>query len=190
MLRFAVEKFESIGDVLYPEQRSIYNSLGKRLSGKYVIDIGCGIGIGTNILGIHAKVVGVDVVSANVRAASKLYSHLNFFEWDIKKGACEPKVDVAVAIEVIEHIEQPELAIRNMIDSAKEAVFLSSPNRKNQNLGQDKPLNDYHVKEYTPEEVVEMIGMDVRIYDLLSFKELDKDTTHTPLLYEVILEQA
>jgi 2-polyprenyl-3-methyl-5-hydroxy-6-metoxy-1,4-benzoquinol methylase len=191
MLESAFEKFKNIGDFLYPDQRSIYNHIGKEIKGEYAIDVGCGIGIGSNILSCHgAKVVGVDVVDLNVKCATNLYPNMNFFQWDIRRGPCDPSVDNVVCIEVIEHIVKPELAIKNLIDSAKKCVYISSPNRNSPTLGQDHPINQYHVKEYSTHEMLEMLPEGVEILNPISFEVLESDTVVTPVVYKLVKNNA
>jgi len=185
-------RFQHSGITLYPVQRRMYEHLGELLKGKRVLEIGCGTGVGTNIMAVlGAMVVGSDVSPKHVTFAAQLYPNISFVQWDIKRGACEPQVAAVVAVEVIEHIEDVEIAIFNMIKSASETFYFSSPNRANAKLGQNKPINDFHVQEFTPAEVLELGPLKdfkVTILDPWSFEEVSVGTTITPLVYKVDLK--
>lgn len=108
--------------------------------------------------------------------------------WDIKNGPCDPPVENVVSIEVIEHIEAVELAFSNMLKCATKALYFSTPNRANPRLGQDKPINDFHVQEFTPAEVLKLgplKDLTVEILDPWSFEAVPMSTTITPLVYKV-----
>lgn len=191
MVHRLIDKFNQMNDVLYPDQRAMYEMLGKLLSDKSVVEIGSGIGIGSAILNYY----GVDLVATeleeyNLVFAKKMYPGIKFSHWDIKSGPITPKYEVAVMIEVIEHIKDSELVLENLFNSATDEVYFSSPNRNNQDLGQLKPLNDFHVCEYTIDEMLSlstMKGRNVKVLDPYTFEELRNDTTMTPVLYQIIL---
>lgn len=191
MIHGLINKFDQIHDVLYPDQRAMYEMLGNLLSGKSVVEIGSGIGTGAAILNYY----GVDLVATeleeyNLVFAKKMYPGIKFLQWDIKVGPITPKYEIAVMIEVVEHIEDSELVLENLFNSATNEVYFSSPNRNNQDLGQLKPLNDFHVCEYTIDEMLSlstMKGRNVKVLDPYTFEELRNDTTMTPVLYKVIL---
>jgi len=169
---------------MYPEQRQIYEKLGKRLEGKTVIDIGCGIGIGTNIMAMYGAVaIGVDIEEKNVRCAQVLYPHLEFSVMDIKKQYYTPPQHTVTAIEIIEHVTDVEIAIKNIIDSATNEIYISTPNRNNPALGQNKPLNDFHVREYTPLEMLEILGdHEIEMFGP-DFEEVDEKSGINPIVY-------
>ena len=172
------------GPAMFPEQVAIYRHLAQRLRGQRVVDVGCGMGVGTNLLaywGCH--VVGLDVSVDALRVAQALYPELTFLPWDITHGPLEPPVDAVVAVEVIEHIEDTVTAVRHLLASGR-VVILSTPNRAAPVLRPDRPSNPYHVREYTPREMLELLGPAV-IRDPYSWQEVGPDSLMTPLVYEV-----
>ena len=50
MIDNALQKFNRNGDVLLPDQRAIYTNLGNFLKNKEVLEAGCGLGFGANIM--------------------------------------------------------------------------------------------------------------------------------------------
>ncbi len=185
MVQEAFGRFRFSRDVLLPEQRAIYGNLAAELVGETVLEAGCGCGFGTAILAQTAKtIIGTDVAEHHVAFAQVLYPRIQFDTWDIKQGPYVGQADVVVAVEVIEHIEDVEAAIRNLIASATKRVYFSSPNRNNKGLGQGRPHNNFHVKEYTPEEIIETVpGADILAWD--TFAILEPDTDITPLVYRI-----
>ena len=169
---------------MFPEQVVIYRHLAQRLRGQRVVDVGCGMGVGTNLLaywGCH--VVGVDISGDALRVAQALYPELTFLQWDITQGPLDPIVDAVVVVEVIEHIEDAVVAVRHLVASGR-TLYLSTPNRACPVLGQTHPENAYHVREYTPREMLEFLGP-ATIRDPFSWHEVGPDSLMTPLVYEV-----
>lgn len=97
------------------------------IQGKAVLDLGCGCGLGSHFYSMFAKdLTIVDYNLETLESALKYQSicnvyplHLNLeVEADIKRL---PEVDVAVALEVLEHLEDPSLLLKNL--KAKRLVF-------------------------------------------------------------------
>ena len=73
----------------------------------------------------------------------------------------------------------------HLLQSAKE-IYFSTPNRNNSDLGQDRPQNDYHVAEFTPQEIKDMMpNVHITILNPYTFMSLDVDTKTTPLVYYI-----
>tara|TARA_Y100000034_G_scaffold115279_1_gene152274 strand:- start:1028 stop:1654 length:627 start_codon:yes stop_codon:yes gene_type:complete len=181
----AVRRFINSGLVLLREQRQIYQNLSFKLKNKSVIEYGCGTGVGSYLISLNANIVATDVSQSNIAFAKELYPNLNFDVWDIKKGAYPARQEVAIAVEVIEHVADIDIALQVLCDSAPE-VYFSSPNRNHPLMGKMKPVNQTHVAEYTPDEILEVLdGNNVKILDPFKFTELAPDTSVSPLVYYV-----
>ncbi len=151
-----VDHFEKWGDPLAKQQRKIYENLAEQLAGKTILEAGCGNGVGSAILEREmnlscATMFGTDKSHINIEFASCLYPWINFRVWDINKPwEGNPKA-VVVAVEVFEHVENPQAAMDNLLAAATEEVWLSTPN----GTGKPRPPeNPYHVCEYTPKEIL------------------------------------
>ena len=180
----AWERLTYGGPAMFPEQIAIYRHLAHCLRGQRVVDVGCGMGIGTNLLaywGCH--VVGVDVSEEALRVAQALYPDLTFLPWNITQGPIEPPVDAVVAVEILEHIDDVVSAIRHLLASGR-TLYVSTPNRACPRLGQKHPENLFHVREYTPQEMLEFLGS-ATIRDPFSWHEVGPESLMTPLVYEV-----
>src|SRR3972149_11288054 len=80
----AGERLAHGGPAMFPEQVAIYRHLAQRFRGQRVLDVGCGMGIGTNILahwGCH--VIGLDRDVETICVARALYPALSFAVWGI-----------------------------------------------------------------------------------------------------------
>jgi 2-polyprenyl-3-methyl-5-hydroxy-6-metoxy-1,4-benzoquinol methylase len=179
-----LDTFEKHGCIMFAQQRAIYNHLAKRLSDSEVLEAGCGNGVGTAILSQRTKnIIGTDKSARNVKFAKCLYPWLPFEQWDIN-SPIELRAQCVVCVEAFEHIENPEKAMQNLIDASIQKVWISTPN----GTGKERPPeNPYHVCEYTPEEMLDMVpkGMLVTIRDGESWDIVDIDTKADPLIYEV-----
>lgn len=183
------ELFHKTGQVIYPENERIYYNLSERInSHKHVLEAGCGIGLGSAIMYFsNNNIIATDKKRKTVAFASRLYPWLNFDIWDVSIEPYKTKADIVIAIEVIEHIKDYQTAFNNLLASTLKELWISTPNRLNKNIGQDNPANDYHVKEFTPQEIIEFAGdkYNVEIFDWSTFRLLPINTDITPLIYQI-----
>jgi 2-polyprenyl-3-methyl-5-hydroxy-6-metoxy-1,4-benzoquinol methylase len=180
---------------------NIYKAISRNwCTGKSVIDVGSGIGIGTNILGWDAMGVwGIDNNPENIKVAKQLYEtpRIKFDDFDITNPPTRPVAtfDVVVCIEVMEHIKDYETALLNLKrfhDPKRRTVFfISSPNRNNRRLSKEKPENEFHVREWTAREFYDVLtkhfGSVVMyaaalINNFTQDETVDGNTPHSPIL--------
>lgn len=97
---------------------------------KVVLDLGCGCGLGTYLYSALAKSVhAVDYNESTLRYASNFPHHLGKKNVSFLKRNLEieenvqslPEADVAIAFEVLEHLEDPGMVLRNL--KAKRIIF-------------------------------------------------------------------
>jgi 2-polyprenyl-3-methyl-5-hydroxy-6-metoxy-1,4-benzoquinol methylase len=184
----AFDHFERWGYVMFPENEHIYREISKRLGYVTVLDVGCGVGVGTNLLNQYTieDVSGVDKIEKNANFASALYPGLKFKQWDISMCPNDVQVDVVVSVEAIEHIKDYKIAMKNLIASAKKELWISTPNRLRSNEMQ--PSNPYHVREWSPQEFIDLIEVaDVRVLDYETFREVPMGSRKNPLVYHIRL---
>lgn len=168
---------------MFHQQQSIYQHLVSCVEGKSVIEAGCGSGVGTAMLSQAAStIVGTDKLKRNLDFALALYPWISFEPWDINKPN-PMRANIVVCIECLEHVTHTKEAIKNLISSAEEEVWISVPN------GTGKPCppeNPYHVYEYTPSEMIDMIGVyEVIIRDWKTWDGVNPDTKIDPLVYQI-----
>lgn len=103
----------------------------KKLNPASVLDAGCGEGITLQRLknaGIGKKLEGFDSLDRAIQIGSKLYPHLKLAQGDIYKiDASDNSYDVAICSEVLEHLERPEDALKELVRVSKKYVVLSVP---------------------------------------------------------------
>lgn len=196
-----VAHFERFGCVMFPEQVTIYENIGRNLASSFVIEAGCGNGLGTALLSQWSHIeyiLGTDKLLANINFARCLYPWLNFKVWNINNDfesvgdSIEVEVSI-VCVETIEHVADPLQAIKNLINAAQKDVWISTPN----GLGKKKPPeNPFHVCEYTPKEMLSIIreaqddSQTLSQPDILHWKTMEKlsvETTVDPLIYRIKL---
>jgi SAM-dependent methyltransferase len=150
-----------------------------------IIDIGCGSGIGTNILSQEADFAwGIDIAEPSVRFAQEMFTRhknniyygpqLTFDVVDIKTDTREIMAfDIVVCIEVIEHIADYNLVLNfikklckkdksgNYLEPPNSTIcYISSPNRNqlvSNGKSQKRPANRRHVREWSPQEMYALL---------------------------------
>ncbi|MDB4786232.1 class I SAM-dependent methyltransferase [bacterium] len=190
----AEELFRKYGYTMFPQQRRIYGKLAKHLykvNCTSVLEAGSGNGIGTALLERHlqGKVTGSDKLTDNIEFSKCIYPWIPFLHWDINKPLKHKySYDIAVAIEVFEHVDNPQVAMKNLLDSCDKELWLSTPNGK----GKERPpSNPYHVQEYTTQEihlfVYGAIGLKCTVDTLAwhTFEKVNLSTDIDPLVYRI-----
>ena len=135
--------------------------------GKDVLDIACGTGYGSHRLAeVARKVVGADVSVEAVDYARRNFSRDNLEYRIIDAGRDdlgEAAYDIIVSFETIEHLETGARAafLANVVRALRpDGMFLlSTPNKRVTSPFTAKPLNRFHVIEFTrPDLSAELSG--------------------------------
>lgn len=196
-----VDTFNKYGYTVFPQQRRIYALLADRLRGRNVLEAGCGNGCGTAVLErACGHVVGTDKLDANVRFARELYPWIRFETWDLNRPAPPGlRGQAVVAVECFEHVADPWAAMRHLLAAATEEVWISTPDgRLTEKDAAGRPTNPYHVREYTPDEMMEFlfagapagVGAEMRVLGWEDLGPVDPDAAGvTPLVYHIVLER-
>lgn len=115
--------------------RNFYNSLvslASSVSPNTVLDVGCGEGFTMEILKtnkIATFIEGIEYENDTISLAKKLFPNLN-----ISKGSAyqlpykNNSFDLVVCTEVLEHLENPTLALTESIRVSKKNIIISVPN--------------------------------------------------------------
>lgn len=138
------------------EHLNRYEFASKFANGKIVLDVGCGIGYGSNnLLRKGAKVVvGGDISPDATTTANEKYSSSNNLHFVRLNGTQLPfktdSFDLIVAFEVIEHIPAYESFLGEVVRCLKpDGLFLcSTPNKEISSPGSEKPRVSGHFKEF------------------------------------------
>ncbi len=129
--------------------------------GARVLDVGFGLGYGLNILAIKAsEVSGVDVDAralehcrATVAGRNPRLRNVALYD-----GCTLPfpdeTFDVVTCVDVLEHVEQYDHFLDELLRVARKGVFISTPNRRPEHTRRDgRPKNPYHLREWSREEL-------------------------------------
>ncbi|MCH7691568.1 MAG: class I SAM-dependent methyltransferase [candidate division Zixibacteria bacterium] len=142
----------------------VYDWLNKQiLMDDRIMDLGFGEGYGSRMLSEHCQeITGVDVIQKVVDYANEKYSTDNckYIIYDGKSLPFETNsLDVAVAFQVIEHIDDDNLFVAELQRVLKKGgkLFMTTPNRATRLKPGQKPFNRFHKREYYARELKELL---------------------------------
>lgn len=219
-------RFKGSGFVMPPAQRKIYENLSKQfiedvkswrgypkqIRKPSVVDVGCGVGIGANILSREADFVwGIDSNKESIEFAKQLFAREknNIYytpqvTFDHIDATDEPRemmtFDYVACVEVIEHIPRTEtdklLSFLNRFvkrdksnqpvkDSSRTKLYITTPNRNSPLIQKDMPRNEHHCFEASAAEMYEYLIEHYEHVTVLNtdFEPCDLDTEDTPLVF-------
>jgi ubiquinone/menaquinone biosynthesis C-methylase UbiE len=139
---------------LFREHEQRYAFAGRYVSGKEVLDVACGTGIGTNYLRKAGAVCcyGVDIDPGAIEYANARYRGCFFVQGDASQlDLPDRSVDVVVSFETIEHISDQERFILecNRVLKPGGLLICSTPNRRIYRWYGENP---YHIRELSLRE--------------------------------------
>jgi SAM-dependent methyltransferase len=163
----------------YRRHLAVYQWVAERCAGLDVVDMACGEGYGTHILGGRARsVTGVDANPEAFEHASARYSRPGVrFERDLIERYSQ-ECDAVVFLQTIEHVEDPEKVLRNFKKMLRPGgtAYVSTPNVLTlAPPGAEKSDNPWHLREYRPEEfreLCESVFDDVEMLGLFHARKL------------------
>ncbi|MGY6274691.1 class I SAM-dependent methyltransferase [Methylomonas sp. MgM2] len=126
-------------------QRRWYEFASNFCENKTVLDVGCGLGDGIDILKKKAKkVTGIDLDPRLKKENIEII--------DLKE-VNDDYVDVIVCIDVIEHVLEDYEFAKNLVRVAKNRVCVSTPN-----WSVTRCAWKYHIREYTPAQLLDIFS--------------------------------
>ena len=148
-----------------------------------IVDVGCGCGVGSNVLSQEADFVwGIDKNAKSVQFAKECFervknqiyysAQVSFDNLDIMEDTRDfAQFDLVVAIEIIEHVDDYRGFLSTLITKFSRRdkagifdrvnpteFFISSPNRNNKSITKNTPRNKYHVREWTSSEYFNVLS--------------------------------
>src|SRR3712207_99170 len=138
----------------------VYEWIAERVHGRRVVDLACGEGYGSAVLGrTAASVVGVDAnPEAHEHARLKYTSDRVSFERDMIE-TWTGDVDCVVFLQTIEHVQDPDAVLGRLAEliGPDGVDFVSTPNLLTlAEPGAEKSGNPWHIKEYRAHEFREL----------------------------------
>ena len=119
---------------------------------KNVLDVGCGIGYGTYMVGCVAlSATGIDISTEAIEECKDNYWN-DFFVYDIEQYEADHCFDVVIAFEVIEHIENMQAGITNIKKAVTDdgIILISMPINQGNN-------EFHHGRDYSCEDWIQFI---------------------------------
>lgn len=221
-------RFKGTGLVMPAPQRLIYEKITeqfiedvkawrgfpKQIHKPTVVDVGCGVGVGSNILSKEAQFVwGCDSNSESISFARQLFARQpnNLYytpqiTFDVINAQEEPRelmtFDYVVAVEIIEHIPRVDtdkflkflnrMVKRNkggtwIEDESRTKIYLSTPNRNAPGIQKDTPRNEHHCFEATAAEMYAYLTQHYKYVTVMdvNFVPQELSTEATPLVYKL-----
>jgi SAM-dependent methyltransferase len=140
----------------YRRHLVVYEWIAARAHGRRIVDLACGEGYGSAVLGrTAASVVGVDAnPEAHEHARLRYTSGTVRFERNMVE-TWHGDVDCVVLLQTIEHLQDPDAVLEHVkaLVGPDGVAYVSTPNVLTlAPKGHDRSGNPWHVREYRPEE--------------------------------------
>lgn len=96
-----------------------------------VLDVGCAEGFVLNELfqrGVAARLIGIDVDAAAIARGKQLFPHLDLRHGDgLQIDAIDGSYDLVLALEILEHLNEPELLLAELRRVSRRHCIVSVP---------------------------------------------------------------
>jgi ubiquinone/menaquinone biosynthesis C-methylase UbiE len=169
--------------------------------GKSVLDIGCNIGYGANILSpVSKNVVAIDFDNKALDFARERFSapNINFQHSEAQTlPYSDSSFDVVTSFQVIEHINQNDLPLYlneiKRVLTKNGVAILTTPNRKLRLNPFEKPWNPEHFTEYSAkgfEKKLTKYFTNIEIFGLRAEKwieDVERDRIHKSLIKSYVM---
>jgi SAM-dependent methyltransferase len=140
----------------------VYRRLAERCAGRDVLEAGCGEGYGADLIArVARRVIAVDYDAATVAHVRARYPavevmHANLTELPLADGS----VDVVVNFQVIEHLWDQPRFVRECARVLRPSglLMVSTPNRITFSPGRNTPINPFHTRELSADELIELLA--------------------------------
>jgi len=137
----------------------------KFVFGKRVLDCGCGGGYGSAYLTKNGakEVIGIDLSKWAIEQAKILYSenNLKFMVMDATDLKFkDSNFDVVLSFQVIEHLKDYKkhlLEVKRVL-KPRGIFIISTPNKNIISLNREKPVFPFHIKEFYPQELSNLLA--------------------------------
>ncbi len=155
-----------------------YEFAASHVHQRTVLDLGCGTGYGSILLGSYARrVLGVDVSAVAIQEAGQADrpANVSFRQIDdVQKSALpfdDEEFDRVVSFQVIEHLRDPAAYLKEIrrVLSADGILLLTTPNRSVRLFPAQRPWNRFHVTEYSATSLTSLLKSFFPRVEILGF---------------------
>ena len=149
----------------FENHKKVYEFAAQFVDGNDVLDCGSGTGYGTALLvqkGARSA-VGIDYSQEAIAFSQERYTqpNLSYLQMDAQEIALpDASFNFAISTENLEHLPRPEdnvAEIRRLLRPNGMAM-IATPNKEVSSPGLDKPSNPWHIKEFTYEELRDLLS--------------------------------
>lgn len=222
------DRFKNTKLVMPAGQRQVYENITKmfledvkkwrgfpkQIHKPNVCDVGCGLGIGANIMSQEAQFVwGIDSNKDSIEFATQMFGRMpnniyytpqvTFDVIDITNEHREPmRFDYVTCVEVIEHIPSSQAIKlveflnrlvktdkqnRYITDETRTKIYVTTPNRNSDTLQKDTPRNEHHCYEANAAEMYSFFTKHYQYVTVLDVNMVPQElnTTASPLIYKL-----
>lgn len=171
---------DEANNVTYQRCQFAYEFAVPYITGKEVLDVGCGNAYGTALMARSARnIQGVDYDAATVADNAQRYSSITNLSF--RQGAVPPlpfpdqSFDVVTAFQFIEHIEKRKEFLAECLRVLRPGgrLLVTTPNVK-----KSLARNPFHVHEYTFDEMRSEIGSLTNQFELKGLNGNEKVNTY------------
>lgn len=145
----------------FRRHEAAYQALAPVCRDAAVLEAGCGEGFGGALLATVARrVLALDYDQRAVAHAAARYPRLDVLRGNLAALPIRHSaVDVVVALQVIEHLWDPDGFLVECARVLRPGgrLLLSTPNRLTFSPGRDTPLNPFHTRELAPRELSDVV---------------------------------
>jgi len=134
------------------------------LAGLQVLDVACGVGFGSRLFAEHASatVTGVDISLTAISYGREQFPHprVKYCVADATQlPFADMSFDAVISLETLEHLDERAAFLNetNRILRYRGLFVVSTPNRTVTSPGK-RPLNPYHIREYTLRELSRLLS--------------------------------
>lgn len=145
----------------YRRHEVAYVFAASLVAGRTTLDVGCGEGYGSALLaGRAARIVALDYDRGAIAHAAAAYPSVSFVRANLAAlPAPSAAFDVVVTMQVIEHVWDHAQFLRECLRVLRPGgtLLVTTPNRLTFSPGLDAPVNPFHSKEFTADELTELL---------------------------------
>lgn len=155
--------------VVYLFHIATYDFARPQIAGGRVLDFGCGTGYGASrISGECREIIGVDISADAIAIATERYDARNLQFKQIGRVEDGPipfatsSFDAVLSFQVIEHIAEPRVYLREIVRVLRPGgvAIIATPDRRTRLRPRQRPWNRFHVTEYDPKSLEQLIAHD------------------------------